>query len=199
MIEDRITLMIDKHLSSSMIVNAIKEDIVREPCKLFNAMQQYIELMQSEIADSSNGEYNMTLHNKFAQLANDLFEVQQMHIAKACLNAEQLERFEHALKQLMQFESTWYDKVCQAVIDVTENMIAILTDEQDVVKYDASLYQSALYQIDCILELIDKDRHQASVDCLKKLKDIVAPLCKPYLNLTANQAVKHVSLNNTKL
>lgn len=181
-----------------MIVNAVKEDVVRKPCILFNAMQQYIELMQSQIADNSNGEYNITLHNKFAQLANDLFEVQQMHIAKTHLNAAELEMFEHALKQLMSFESTWYDKVCQAVIDVTENLIAILTDEQDVVKYDASLYQSAAYQIDCILELIDANKHQASVDCLKQLKDIVTPLSKSYLNLTANQAIKHVSLNNTQ-
>ena len=171
-IEAKVQMMIDKRMSASLIVNAIKEELLLAPMAALTMTQSIIERLQT-LACKDNK--HKALQNKLAVIANDLNDIQNICICST-LTDEQRQQFDDVRKAIVALEDKWKCCVDVVVIDLIDELCMTMFDDTEVVKHDATKYAAVAYRAECLLNIIDKVEHAKSAECLQLIIELIAPL-----------------------
>lgn len=171
-IEAKVQMMIDKRMSASLIVNAIKEELLLAPMAALTMTQSIIERLQT-LACKDNK--HKALQNKLAVIANDLNDIQNICICST-LTDEQRQQFDDVRKAIVALEDKWKYCVDVVVIDLIDELCMTMFDDTEVVKHDATKYAAVAYRAECLLNIIDKVEHAKSAECLQLIIELIAPL-----------------------
>lgn len=171
-IEAKVQMMIDKRMSASLIVNAIKEELLLAPMAALTMTQSIIERLQT-LACKDNK--HKALQNKLAVIANDLNDIQNICVCTT-LTDEQRQQFDDVRKAIVALEDKWKCCVDVVVIDLIDELCMTMFDDTEVVKHDATKYAAVAYRAECLLNIIDKVEHAKSAECLQLIIELIAPL-----------------------
>lgn len=171
-IEAKVQMMIDKRMSASLIVNSIKEELLLAPMAALTMTQSIIERLQTLACKDDK---HKVLQNKLAVIANDLNDIQNICVCST-LTDEQRQQFADVRKAIVVLEDKWKCCVDVVVIDLIDELCMTMFDETEVVKCDATKYAAVAYRAECLLNIIDKNAHAKSAECLKLIIDLIAPL-----------------------
>lgn len=176
-LETKVQMMIDKHVSASMIIAAVKQDLLNSKLDVIEHASKVIEQTQEVLSIGEQNQVIADLQNLLSTAAEALWQIKSLELQDVATD-DIKQMFAFALNKLTELEKCYIDKVEQIVIDMFEMLFEVMHDDMNECKYNSALYQSISYSIRVILDIIDIDKHQYSAKCLQEMLDTIEPLTK---------------------